>query len=196
MIWSSDSNLIGRHFGANDELEEALAGELVIHGDSHDHHENAPSKDEHVNLDTKVNYFVEIYIPIRDTPRGRVIGVVELYKNPIALAEALETGRTFTFIGAAVAGLFLYLTLFGLSRRADGVIRAQQERLVQSETLAAVGEMGSAVAHGIRGQLRAVSWRDHGRTDLQGDVGEGSRERARVSGHACRNVRDSTRRAR
>jgi signal transduction histidine kinase len=155
LIWSSDDKLIGRHFGSNPELEAALAGKLVVHGDAGDNHEQ-PRKDEHVDLRDSSGYFVEIYVPVRDAPRGRVIGAVELYKHPQALAEALSTGRLFTFAGAAVVGLFLYLTLFGLTRRADAVIRTQQERLVETEILATVGEMSSAVAHGIRNPLAAI----------------------------------------
>ncbi|MBI4290416.1 MAG: two-component sensor histidine kinase [Betaproteobacteria bacterium] len=155
LIWSSDDKIIGRHFGSNPELDAALAGKLVVHGDADSNHEQ-PRKDEHVDLRDHSGYFVEIYVPVRDAPRGRVIGAVELYKNPQALAEALSTGRLFTFIGAAAVGLFLYLTLFGLTRRADAVIRQQQDRLVETEILATVGEMGSAVAHGIRNPLAAI----------------------------------------
>lgn len=155
LLWSSDTRIIGRHFGPNAELDEALAGKLVIHAEAKDNHEQL-RKDEHVNLRGSANYFVEIYVPVRDAPHGRVIGAIELYKNPQALAEALSTGRFYTFMGAALVGLFLYLTLFGLSRRADAVIRAQQERLVENEILATVGEMGSAVAHGIRNPLAAI----------------------------------------
>jgi len=155
LIWSTDPKLVGRKFGANPELDKALAGELVVHGDAEDDEEK-PHKEEHVNLEESGDYFVEVYVPVRDGPRGRVIGVVELYKSPKALAEALYTGRIYIFIGAAVAGLFLYLALFGLSRRADAVIRTQQQRLVENEILATVGEMGSAVAHGIRNPLAAI----------------------------------------
>lgn len=72
------------------------------------------------------------------------------------LAESLHTGRLYIFLGAAAAGLFLYLALFGLARRADAVIRSQQDLLVESQILATVGEMGSAVAHGIRNPLAAI----------------------------------------
>jgi signal transduction histidine kinase len=68
----------------------------------------------------------------------------------------LRIGRLSIFLGAAAAGIFLYLALFGLARRADAVMRAQRERLVESEILAAVGEMSSAVAHGIRNPLAAI----------------------------------------
>src|SRR5262249_43903369 len=46
--------------------------------------------------------------------------------------------------------------LYWMVRRADTVIRVQHERLVQSERLAAIGEMSSAVAHGLRNPLAAI----------------------------------------
>ena len=156
LIWSSDDKIIGRSFGPNPELDAALGGQLVVHGDAEAEEAGPPRKEEHVNLGEREGYFIEIYVPVRDSVRGKVIGVIEIYKRPQALAEALHTGRLYIFLGAAVAGLFLYLALFGLSRRADGVIRTQQELLVESEILATVGEMGSAVAHGIRNPLAAI----------------------------------------
>ena len=155
LIWSSDNSLIGRKFGPNPELDGALGGELVVHGDAEDE-DGPPRKEEHVDLNDRDSFFVEIYVPVRDVSRSNVIGAVELYKRPRALAEALQTGRLYIFVGAALSGLFLYLTLFGFARRADAVIRAQRERLVETEILATVGEMGSAVAHGIRNPLAAI----------------------------------------
>lgn len=155
VIWSTDPKLVGRKFGANPELDAALAGQLVVHGDAEED-DDKPHKEEHVNLGDQGDFFVEVYVPVRGTPQGGVIGAIELYKSPRVLAESLHTGRLYIFVGAAGAGLFLYLALFGLARRADAVIRGQQQRLVESEILATVGEMGSAVAHGIRNPLAAI----------------------------------------
>jgi signal transduction histidine kinase len=148
VIWSSDPALIGRQFADNDELEAALAGKLVAHGGER-------GKLEHEDLDSRYRYFFEIYTPVRDAS-GEVVGVVELYKTPQALFETIAAGKRAIWIGAAIAGLFLYATLFWLVRRADNTIRAQRERLVQSETFAAIGEMSSAVAHGIRNPLASI----------------------------------------
>lgn len=155
LIWSSDNNIIGRKFGPNPELDSALGGQMVVHGDAR-FDDDEPRKEEHVDLNEGDGYFVEIYVPVREAPHGKVIGAVELYKRPQALAEALQTSQLYITIGATLTGLFLYLTLFGLSRRADAVIHAQRERLVETEILATVGEMGSAVAHGIRNPLAAI----------------------------------------
>jgi two-component system, NtrC family, sensor histidine kinase HydH len=155
LIWSTDKELVGRQFGANPELDAALSGTVVVHGDAEEDIDR-PRKEEHVDLHEGDEYFIEVYVPVRTRPDGDVIGVVELYKSPHALAQALRAGRLYIFIGAAAASVFLYLTLFGLARRADAIIGAQRKRLVESEILATVGEMGSAVAHGIRNPLAAI----------------------------------------
>lgn len=151
VIWSTDKQLVGRTFGANPELDAALSGEMVVHADL-----DGPSKEEHEELQNERRYFVEVYAPVREAKEGGVIGVVEIYKSPKALTEAIFTVRVYILVGATLAGLFLYLALFGLARRADAVIAAQQQRLLENEVLATVGEMGSAVAHGIRNPLASM----------------------------------------
>ena len=149
LIWSSDAALIGRQFNDNPELEQALRGIVVAHGGER-------AKREHADLDERYRYFVEVYSPVSQETGGEVIGVVELYKTPQALFEAIHAGQRAVWIGAALSGLFLYAALFWMVRRADNLIRVQRERLVQSETFAVVGEMSSAVAHGIRNPLASI----------------------------------------
>jgi len=149
IVWSTDPKLVGKHFNENPELERALRGELVAHG-------GEGEKMEHDALGASYPFFVEIYAPVFDAGHGRVVGVVELYKAPTALFAAISAAQRAVWIGAALAGSFLYLALFWMVRRADLLIREQGERLVQSETLAALGEMSSAVAHGIRNPLATI----------------------------------------
>jgi signal transduction histidine kinase len=149
IVWSSDASLIGSQFNDNPELERALRGELVAHG-------GEGEKREHDKLPGHLAYFVEIYAPVWDRTRGEVIGVVELYKAPTALFSAISAAQRAVWLAAILAGGFLYMALFWMVRRADLLIRAQRERLVQSETLAALGEMSSAVAHGIRNPLATI----------------------------------------
>jgi len=154
VIWSSDANLIGRRLGYNDELEEAFAGELEVETgivgviDKSEHLTFGPAPDG-----TK---YVENYIPIWDREGNQVIGVVELYKLPTALFESIAAGSRQIW-GIAIAGaIFLYATLFWIVRHASNVIRNQHSRLIDAETLAAIGEMSSAVAHGIRNPLASI----------------------------------------
>lgn len=172
LYWSSDASLIGRRFPDNPELDQALAGSLVVNQENDDESDHV--KREHVNLlhgstNANTSYFVEIYVPIWDQGHKRVLGAAELYKRPQALFEAIQFGRKILWAGALAGAAFLYLMLSWLIGRADSLIRDQQTRLVESERLAAVGELGSAVAHGIRNPLAAI--RSSAELALEGDTG-------------------------
>lgn len=154
ILWSSTPSLIGKTYGSNPDLDEALEGEVtaesgVIGADSND-------KPERATMAEGTFYFVESYLPMRIHDGKRVAGVVEIYKTPRRLFATIHAMQRWIWIGAALSGLFLYIALFWMVRRADNLIRHQQEQLVQNETLAAMGEMGTAVAHGIRNPLAAM----------------------------------------
>ena len=95
-------------------------------------------------------------MPIFDVHGRRIVGVVELYKVPADLFETLAEGRRLIWLAAVVAAAFLYAALFWIVLRAQRIIEIQGDRLVESESLAVVGEMGSAVAHGLRNPLAAI----------------------------------------
>jgi two-component system sensor histidine kinase HydH len=166
VLWSTDAALIGRHFGENEELDEALGGELAYES-------GRISKEEHKAASqgrTTSGFFVEIYVPIRDPGGGHVVGVVELYKTPDALYEAIRDAEQTVAIGAALGGLLLYVVLIGIVRQADAIMRDQQRRLLEGERLAIVGEMASAVAHSIRNPLSSI--RTSVELALDGDPGK------------------------
>ena len=156
VIWSSDARMIGRSFGRNEELDRAVAGEVVAKKADEAEHEEHDRKAEHQELEHPESMFIEIYVPVRDLRGARVLAVMELYKNPKELAEALRTMRWSIAASSAGGGALLFLALFGLVRRADQTIRSQQRQLVEGETLAAIGEMSSAVAHGLRNPLASI----------------------------------------
>lgn len=153
VIWSSDKALIGRRFDANDELDLALAGDVVV--EKVDAHQNG-GKSEHVALSAPEDLFVEIYVPVHDVATGRVVGAIEFYKNPRGLMLLLQELRRYVTLGAVAFGALLFLALFALVRRADRIMRTQERQLVEGETFAVVGEMGTVVAHGIRNPLAAI----------------------------------------
>ncbi len=172
MVWSSDATLIGRRFDHNDELDEALNAELVVHSGIVDR-ERLP-KSEHQHFDAGVHHFVESYIPIFDEHGRQVIGVVELYKVPRELFDAIRAGERLLWVASLVAGVFLYAALFWIVRRAHWIIERQREQLIESEALAVVGEMGSAVAHGLRNPLSSI--RSSAELALSGDLSPDARE--------------------
>ena len=154
VIWSTDKSLVGKKYDRNPELDEALAGKLKVeHGIVGD---QGHPKPEHVNLGQPGDSYVENYIPIFDPADKRLIGVVELYRIPRALFESLHEGVQLMWFAAIAAGVFLFLTLFGLIRRADRTMRAQQRRLIETETLAVVGQLSGAVAHSLRNPLSSI----------------------------------------
>lgn len=154
VIWSSDAKLIGRRFGPNPDLEEAFAGKLVVETGT----VGTIERPEQVTFGPGRDgtRFVENYIPVWDAGRQRVLGVVELYKLPEALFAAIREGSRQIWISALAGGLFLYAALFWIARHANRVIRAQHREIAASETLAAVGEVASAVAHSIRNPLASI----------------------------------------
>jgi signal transduction histidine kinase len=128
IVWSTDKALIGKRFEFNPELQRALAGqlmfELVSWGERH-------HKEEYDFFADDVTDFVEIYMPIWNVTRTAIVGVAEVYKVPRALFRAMEKGKQLVWISVVAGGLFLYLTLFWIVRRASNVIRGQQEQLEQ-----------------------------------------------------------------
>ena len=154
VIWSTDKGLIGRPRGRNPELDESLAGRLTVESGTVGEEEDP--KPEHANLGRRGESFVENYIPIRDSATAEIIGVAELYREPTALFDTIRTGNRLIWLSAIGGGLFLYIVLIGIVKRADRTMRTQQTRLVEAETLSAVGQLAGVVAHGLRNPLASI----------------------------------------
>lgn len=154
VIWSSDPALTGKYLGPNHELNEALAGKVAV--ESGVIGARGDSKPEHLLLRSAEPRFVENYLPVRAGTGGPVIGVVEVYRMPAALFHVIAQGLQLIWAIALGGGLFLYLTLFWIVRRADRLIEEQRDRLLESETLAVIGEMTGAITHGIRNPLASI----------------------------------------
>ncbi len=152
IVWSSDPGLHGKTFKENEELEEALLGELVIEKGAVD----APGKAEHVFFGRDIDWFVENYIPIRDAKSKAILGVVEIYRIPRALNESISKGRQMVWASIFAGGAFLYLSLFWIVRRAQKLIDSQQQALLKQERLSTVGELASSVAHSIRNPIASI----------------------------------------
>jgi signal transduction histidine kinase len=83
-------------------------------------------------------------------------------------------GQRLLWGAAFAAGVFLYLALFWIVRRAHGLIELQREQLIEAEAMAVVGEMSSAVAHGLRNPLASI--RSSAELVLGGDLPADARE--------------------
>lgn len=152
IIWSSEPDMIGRTFEDNQQLATALRGEL--------HPElgiaNRGDKKEHASLPDGVSRFIEYYIPIWSDDRRSVVGAVEVYKAPKDLLNAISTLTKIAWIGAAIAGGVLFSALLLVVGYSSRLLHRQEQRLIETEKLAVVGEMASAVAHGLRNPLAAI----------------------------------------
>ncbi|MDH3236046.1 MAG: ATP-binding protein [Alphaproteobacteria bacterium] len=152
IMWSNDPELIGRRFTDNLHLQQAVAGELVFKLSD----KSGLSKEEYKYFSEGITRFAEYYFPVANVDRNRIVAVVEIYKSPENLLRVLKDGIWFIWISALVGGSLLYGLHIWIIRRASVIMQAQQERLVESETMAAVGEMASVVAHSIRNPLASI----------------------------------------
>lgn len=152
IAWSSDPKVIGMRFHDNDDLERALGGELVFELSDR----LQKFKDEYQFIRNGETTFVETYIPVWDSKLDEILGIVEIYKIPRAVFDGMAAGERLIWTTSAAGAVFLYLTLFWIVRRATIAMRGQQERLIEAETMAAVGEMASGIAHGIRNPLSSI----------------------------------------
>jgi len=154
VLWSTQREMIGRSLRDNPELDEALDGELEVESSLLEPRRYL--KPEHAFLREFSDDFVETYVPIWSRGQREVLGVIEIYRQPQPLFEMTAAITRAVWVSAAIGGACLFAALIWLARRADRVIQSQHQQLVETETLAAVGEMSAAVAHSIRNPLAAI----------------------------------------
>jgi signal transduction histidine kinase len=152
ILWSSQKALVGKQAPEYPMLDQALSGELAFARREAAGAGFLP----HIALPESTTAYLEYYIPMWDMNDDAIIFVAEVYKNPDVLLEGIRSGMWVIWVSAIVGGLVLYTILLWIVYRASFVLQAQQQRLIESETMAAIGEMASAVAHGIRNPLAAI----------------------------------------
>jgi len=156
IIWATDHTLIGEKFSDNQELIAALNGELIYKQEEMDELDSENDKTDLTYFSETLDQVIEIYIPLWDTDHTQVIAVVELYKTPESLFEAMYQVKLYIWLGAAIGGALLFVVLFSIVRRANNTLKRQRLAIVESEALATIGEMTSAMAHGIRNPLASI----------------------------------------
>ena len=152
VVWSSSPELLGQWFAGNHDLEDALRGEVVAElSDRED-----KGKRGYRFFADSVTAFVEYYFPIWNKSRTKIIAVAEIYKNPESLLDTIRSGMAFIWGTALLAGGTIYAALLWVIWLARRIMQRQQEQLIESETVAVVGEMASVLAHGIRNPLTSI----------------------------------------
>lgn len=164
VIWSDEPRLVGQRFPDNPHLEGAIGGRVMIHLGGKER------KGENLYERSNLAELVEVYVPIRFPGTERVAGVVETYKLPTRVFANIRKGWMTVILTALIGGVFLYFSLFWIVRRAarriaeqhdtlaatNQELRAVQAQLLEAERMAAIGEVVTAVAHGIRNPLANI----------------------------------------
>jgi len=180
VVWSTVPRRVGRNIEEFPKIRQVAAGEV-----SSLFAEHYEFVDEHgVTQRTDV---VQTTLPLRDTPSGQIIGVVEIYRD-VAHDVAFQVDGAKSVVlwttTGAMGGLFLFLfgfiliadsTIHRSHRRALAVVeeanstleaRVQertreleeaQDQLVRSEKLAAIGQIAGGIAHDLRNPLGAIN---------------------------------------
>lgn len=153
VVWSTNPTLVGKPSDHNADLTEAMRSKAMVARGHAQRTGTDASERQFVRAPN--NLYIENYVPLFDRD-GNIVAVIEVYKEPISLILTLEKGYRLIWGGAVLAGLVVYLSLFWIAYRAAEQIRSQQKQLIENETLVVVGEMSSAVAHGLRNPLAAI----------------------------------------
>ena len=111
---STEPNLVGIKFHDNEELQQAIEGALVVNLESN------VDKSEQLGLSQLAgDSLIETYIPVHDG-EGRMIAVVEYYKQPDALFATIAAGRRDMVATLAMAALALFAFAVMAQRKAVG----------------------------------------------------------------------------
>ncbi len=160
-VFSSDPRQIGESRKDNTGFQSALAGKPVselTHRNSFDSFEGARAE---VDL-------ISSYLPIHTDTPGEIPGVMELYQDVTSIATELDDVLMQVVVVGGAVLLALYLMQLIVVNRAQGILRVQEERLVEANR-----ELDARVAE--RTQELAQT-----NTQLQEEVAERRRAEVRL----------------
>jgi signal transduction histidine kinase len=171
VVWSNHPQLVGQQFLDNPQLRGALTGRTMVNLEVDER------KPENIYEGKEFPELVEVYVPIVFSDAEGVVGVIETYKAPTSVFSNIRQGQVVVVETAIAGSTLLYLALFGIVRRAarrldeqhqtlqrqhqelataNQELQTVQQQLLEAERMAAIGEVVTAVAHGIRNPLANI----------------------------------------
>lgn len=122
VVWSDDRRLVGNIFLDNEELKEALKGEIVS--------ELSFLEKSEQKFERKFQNLLELYVPIKSD--GGIEIVFEVYQNLDPMYAEISRQKQIIWISTAIGFSLLYIVLFGIVRSASKRIDEQIEIITKS----------------------------------------------------------------
>jgi len=132
VIYSPNTNLIGRFYEIEEDLERAFSGDVNSHISS-------LNKPEHEYERLFWDELIETYAPVRADGSGEIIAVSEFYQLPDSLKSDIKLATLQSWLAIVAATTLMYILLTGLVGRASNIILNQrddlQEKVIQLREL-------------------------------------------------------------
>ncbi len=155
IVWSDDRRLVGQRFTDNDELGEALKGEISSEISNLAKAEN--------NLEHQYSTLMELYVPVRFSGTPEVVAVFEVYQKLDKLyADVLKQKQLVwgaILIGFSILYALLYNAFLGATRRIE---QQNEERkiierhLVNAERQQMVSTIAASMGHELNNALSGM----------------------------------------
>ncbi|WP_126446406.1 sensor histidine kinase [Sulfuricystis multivorans] len=120
--YSSDHDQIGRRFPLDASLAAAFSG--TVHSQMSDLNEAA-----HAAERSQWERLLEVHVPVRAGPHGRVVAVAEFYHSTDSIERDIQSAQQRSWALLAAVTLAIFFLLFLQVRRANETIRRQRNDL-------------------------------------------------------------------
>lgn len=122
VVFSSEADLIGRHFELTEGLREAGAGRIHAEFERLDEEENKRERESGLPL-------LEIYSPIREPWSGNIIAIAEFYEAAQDLRSELNEAQLHSWLVVAAVTASMLALLYGIVARGSRLIETQRAAL-------------------------------------------------------------------
>lgn len=158
LVWSSESDIIGRRARNDAPLGRALSGDVVPVAQPF-------QRTSHRDWNPKADV-MEVYVPIRSAGDSQPLGAMGIYRDAGQINHTLTRGAMLIWSSAGLVGVLLIAiitTLHGMllhRHRAAlaslGSLDEKHRRIVQLEKMSALGKMVGEIAHQVNSPLVGV----------------------------------------